>query len=109
MDPTRRLDPADVRSAIIDFVGVPVVLFWALLSLGPFVGLVRIADPFNYGLNFVFLLGGFWGLLTLALVLRFVMVRGVVLEIRKGAIRLPLAIFGAAWSIAYMLFLRILL
>lgn len=98
-----------MRRTITDFVVLPVLMFWALMSLGPIAGLMRISDPLNYGVNIAFLITSLWGVLSAALVLRFLMVRGVVIELAQGTIRVRLAIFGAVWCVAYLMFLRTML
>jgi hypothetical protein len=99
-----RLNPNEVRRAATDFVVIPVILFWALLSCGPFVGLVRIAEPFRYGLNVAFLATSLWGVLAGAIFLKSLMWSDMRFRSGLGINRAYLAAGGAVWCVFYLIF-----
>jgi hypothetical protein len=106
MEPQNRLAPAAIRRALIDFAALPIIAFWALLSFGPFVGLVRISEPFRYAVNVLFLLTSLWGVLAGAVFLKSLMWRGAAFGDGSTSYRLWFAIGGAVWCAAYLVFIQ---
>jgi hypothetical protein len=106
MNEPRKLDPAAIRSTLVDMVAVPVLGLWGLLSLGPVGGLMRGGDPLNTAFDIVFLLTGMWGLLAGAVLVKALLWSGLRNQPGLGLNRIYLIVYGAIWSVFYLIFIQ---
>jgi hypothetical protein len=106
MDNKPTLDSAEVRRTVTDFIAIPVLIFWALLSFGPFGGLMQGGGPFRVTLNLFFLATGLWGVLLGVLIIKGLMWSHYRNMAMSGFNRTMLAVYGGVWSVLYLVFIR---
>jgi hypothetical protein len=106
MSQNSRFDPAEVRRTIADFIAIPVLIFWALFSFGPLVGLIQGGSVFRTGLNIGFLLTGLYGLLAGAFFVKWLMWSGLRNTPGPSLNRYYMAAYGGVWSIFYLIFVQ---
>jgi hypothetical protein len=105
MEPENRLSQDRIRSTLFDLAAVPILSFWALLSLGPIAGLMQGGGALRMALNLFFLATGLYGVLGGAIVFKALTWSHLRFQSGLGLKRIWLAGYGAVWSILYLVFI----
>jgi hypothetical protein len=104
MEPKSRLSQEEIRGTLVDLAAIPILLFWALLSLGPVAGLMQGGEALRMALNVFFFATGLYGVLSGAVLLKALMWSHRRFESGLGLKRVWLAGYGAVWCILYLVF-----
>jgi hypothetical protein len=93
-----------LRKTIADFIAIPVLLLWSLLSFGPLAGLVTGGGPFRIAINVLFLATSLWGVLSAFVFMRWLTRSRSTRDDLFALNRIWLAPYAGVWSVLYLVF-----
>jgi hypothetical protein len=95
---------SELRKLLVDLVGVPVLIFWGMLSLMP-LGLLFTGDvaTLRYWINAFFLATGLWGVVVMYFGAKTLMWPNARAE-SESPTRVVVVAYAAIWSVLYLAF-----